>query len=295
MAPRTALYPFLVTLLAVAALSLMDVFMKTASLAVGAYSALLLRSWLGVALMLPIYMARGGRWPEAKVRRIHAIRGTVGTAMALAFFSALVLLPVAEAIALAFIAPIIALALAAILLKERIGRSAIMAAGLGLVGVGVIVSGRLGSDEATSESALGVALVLASAFLYAWNLVLQRQQALVAQPVEIGTAHNLIVGVLLLAGAPFFLTLPQEAEIWQTIIAATLLSVGGAVLLAWSFARAEAQALVPVEYSGFVWACLFGWLLLGEEIALTTLAGAALIVVACWIAAPRKAPEPVVA
>jgi len=294
MAPRTALYPFIITVLAVAGLSLMDVFMKSASIAVGAYSALLLRSWLAIALMLPVFLARGGRWPGPKARRIHAIRGVVGMAMALTFFSALVLLPVAEAIALSFIAPIIALALAALLLKERIGRSAILAAMLGLVGVGVIVGGRLGSEEATNESALGVGLVLVSAFLYAWNLVLQRQQALVAQPVEIGTAQNIVVGVLLLAGAPFFLSLPQGPEIWQTIAASALLSVCATMLLGWSYARAEAQVLVPVEYSGFVWSALFGWLLLQEDVAPTTFAGAALIVVACWIAAPRKSPEQVI-
>ncbi len=294
MAPRSVLYPFLVTLLAVAALSLMDVFMKTASLAVGAFSALLIRSWVSSGLMLPLYLARGGRWPGPAARRVHLIRGVVSTGMALTFFSALVHLPVAEAIALSFIAPIIALALAALLLKERIGRSAISAALLGLVGVGVIVSSRLGSDGMASDSTLGVGLILVSAFLYAWNLVLQRQQALLARPVEIGTAQNLIIGVLLLGGAPFFLNIPDDADTWQAILAGSLLSLTGAMLVGWAYARAEAQVLVPVEYSGFVWSALFGWLLLEETVSLTTVAGAALIVVACWIAAPRKAPEQIV-
>lgn len=295
MSARSALYPFLVTLLAVAGLSLMDVFMKTASIAVGAYSALLIRSWIGIALILPVFLARGGRWPGPQARRLHLIRGTVGAAMALTFFSALVLLPVAEAIALSFIAPILALAMAAALLKERISGPSKAAAMLGLVGVVVIVSGRLGSEGITSDGLLGISLVLISAFLYAWNLVLQRQQALIAKPIEIGTAQNLVMGCLLLLGAPFFLSPPQTGAVWQAIVIAALLSVAGAMLLAWAYARAEAQVLVPVEYSGFVWACLFGWLLLGEAVEPATLAGAALIVVACWIAAPRKPPEQIVA
>tara|TARA_E500000305_G_scaffold110265_1_gene117662 strand:- start:245 stop:1132 length:888 start_codon:yes stop_codon:yes gene_type:complete len=294
MESRSVLYPFLVTLLAVAALALMDVFMKTASLAVGAYSALLIRSWVSVALMLPLYLARGGRWPGRKARRVHLIRGVVSTGMALTFFSALVLLPVAEAIALSFIAPIIALALAALLLKERIGRSAISAALLGLVGVGVIISGRLNNEGMASDSMLGIGLILTSAFLYAWNLVLQRQQALLSKPVEIGTAQNLVIGVMLLAGIPFFLNLPHDAQAWQAIVISSVLSLSGAMLVGWSYARAEAQVLVPVEYSGFVWSALFGWLLLREEVSLTTIAGAVLIVAACWIAAPRKAPEQIV-
>jgi S-adenosylmethionine uptake transporter len=63
------------------------------------------------------------------------------------------------------------------------------------------------------------------------------------------------------------------------------------MILAWGYARAEAQVLVPLEYSGFLWAGLFGWLFFRERVSPPTLAGAALIVVACWIAAPRKRPE----
>ena len=70
-----------------------------------------------------------------------------------------------------------------------------------------------------------------------------------------------------------------------------VLSVAGAMTFAWAYARAETQALAPLEYSGFLWACLFGWLFFREPVTLTTFAGAALIVLSCWIAAPRKRPE----
>ena len=48
------------------------------------------------------------------------------------------------------------------------------------------------------------------------------------------------------------------------------------------------QVLVPIEYSAFVWAALFGWLFFSERVGLPTLAGAALIVIGCWITAPRR-------
>jgi S-adenosylmethionine uptake transporter len=66
---------------------------------------------------------------------------------------------------------------------------------------------------------------------------------------------------------------------------------GGAVLaaislmlLSWGYARAEAQALVPLEYTGFVWAALAGYLLFDEAVTASTIAGTALIVLGCWIA-----------
>jgi S-adenosylmethionine uptake transporter len=59
------------------------------------------------------------------------------------------------------------------------------------------------------------------------------------------------------------------------------------MLLNWGYARAEAQALVPLEYTGFGWAALAGWLRFGEPVTATTLAGTALIVLGCWIATRR--------
>jgi len=70
-----------------------------------------------------------------------------------------------------------------------------------------------------------------------------------------------------------------------------VLALVAGLLFAWSYARAEAQALVPLEYSGFLWAALFGWLFFAEPLRLPVLLGAALIVAACWIAAPKKRPE----
>lgn len=290
MPPPSMAYPFMVTLLAIALLSLMDVFMKGAAIAVGAYSALLVRSGISFSIVGPVWLLQKGQWPQRHVLKIHLTRSLVTTFMALTFFSALVHLPLAEAIALSFISPLIALALAALILKEKIERKAIIAAIMGLVGVSIIVGGRIGRQNMTDEAALGIGLVLVSALLYAWNLILQRQQALVAKPIEITTFGSAIVGLVLLLGSPFFFTLPQGGT-WTDIAIAAVLGVCGSLALAWSYARAEAQVLVPVEYSGFAWAALFGWLFFAESVSPATLAGAVLIILGCWIAAPRKHTE----
>ena len=61
----------------------------------------------------------------------------------------------------------------------------------------------------------------------------------------------------------------------------------GALALAWSYARAEAQTLVPLEYSGFAWASLFGFLFFSETVGLATVVGTALIIAGSWLAARR--------
>jgi drug/metabolite transporter (DMT)-like permease len=291
MSSEHRLMPIFVALLGVGFLSLMDAFMKEAALVVGAYSAAVLRSAMGAALVAPVWLARGGRWPSRAVLRIHIRRGLVTTFMALTFFYAITKLPLAETIAISFIAPVISLYLAALILGERIERKAIVAAVLGLIGTLVIVGGRIGGAEMSDDAALGLAAIVFSAVLYAYNLVLARQQAQLAGPLEIASFHSGMSALVLGLAAPFLLTLPEPA-ILGSIAAAAALTVCGAISLAWAYARAEAQVLVPMEYSGFLWAVLFGWLFFREAVTPATLAGTALIVGGCWIAA-RKRPEQV--
>lgn len=290
--PQTdqSLLPVLAAFIAIGLLSWMDAFMKAAALAVGAYSALLLRAPIGFAIAAPLWRATGGKWPGRPILRLHLVRGAVVVVMGFLFFFSLTLLPLAQAIAISFISPLIALFLASVLLGEKVGRAAIVGALLGLAGVGVILAGKLWG-EGIGGSALGIAAVLASAMLYAWNLVLQRQQALVAQPLEVATFQNAIAFLALIGFAPFFLQLP-DAGAWTDIGISALLSTTGAVVFTWGYARAETQRLAPIEYSGFLWAALFGWLFFAEAVTAATVAGAVLIVAGCWIATRGRPPEP---
>ncbi len=284
------LLPYVVTLVAVGLFSLMDALMKGASLVVGAYSALLVRNAIGLALIAPVWLATRKGWPTRAAMRIHLVRGVVAAAMAFTFFWGIARIPLAEGIALSFVAPLIALYLAALLLGEQIQPGAIWASVAGLAGVAVIAFGRAGTGGWSEDAAWGTGSVLVSSILYAWNLVLQRQQALAAAPIEVATFQTGTVGLVLLLFAPLAFTVPARAE-WPVIAGAAVLALGAVLLLAWSYARAEAQALVPLEYSGFLWAALFGWLFFAEALTWPVLLGVCLIVGACWIAAPKKPPE----
>ena len=61
---------------------------------------------------------------------------------------------------------------------------------------------------------------------------------------------------------------------WGLLTLAAALAIVSLSLLSFAYARAEAQALVPLEYSMFVWAALLGYLVFDETIGWTTLAGA---------------------
>jgi S-adenosylmethionine uptake transporter len=153
----------------------------------------------------------------------------------------------------------------------------------------IITGGQMGQAHYTNEVLLGTLSILVSTVGYAYNLILGRQQAQVASPIEIMFFQNMTLSVLFLLPAPWLaVMLPQS--LWLPIAGVTGLSLSGQYLMSWSYARAEAQYLIPTEYSAFIWAIALGWYFFGESVGWTTLAGAGLIIVGCLVAA-RSKPE----
>lgn len=289
MRPHHPVAPFAAACLGIALYSAMDAVMKGLVIAIGAYAALFWRLGVGVALTGGLYAASRPVLPALRVVRIHAARSVVVAIMALAFFWGIGRVPLAEAIALSFIAPLIALALAALFLGEQVGRRSITAGLLGIAGVIVILTGQTDSAQRPPDAGWGVAAILTSAIFYAINLVMARHQAQHAEPREIAFFQNLFVLTIFALGAPFLLIIPDIAH-WPAIIGAAALAVTSLLLLSWANARAEAQQLVNVEYTAFIWAAIMGWLFFDEALTLATLGGTALIVTGCWIAARRGRP-----
>jgi S-adenosylmethionine uptake transporter len=281
--------PVVVAIVGLACFGVMDGLMKAASIATGPYGAMFWRSLTGTALMTPLWWWRGSGWPGFRILRLHALRSAVAGVMAVMFFYGLVRTPMAEAMALSFIAPLIALYLAAVWLGETVSRRAVAGSVLALGGVGVIAAGKFGGHY-EAESVKGLIAILASAVLYAWNLILQRRQAQVAGPEDIAFFQSLFVCSLLAPGAWLLAPLPPTGA-WLWIVGAAVLGAASLMLLGWAYARAEAQVLVPMEYTAFIWAALVGWVAFGEALNWRTLGGVALIVAGCLLASRRGDPH----
>lgn len=294
---QDAALPFAAACLGIALFVCMDATMKGLAIALGAYSAMLFRQGIGAALAAGPYLLSRQAWPSRPAMRFHLMRGAVGASMATTWFYGLARMPMAEAIALSFIAPLIALYLASVLLGERIGRASIAASLLGLAGVAVLLAARLAHPEG-ERSTDGVIAIFVSAVLYAWNLILMRQQAQVASPAEVAFFQNSVAGAFLLVALPAVLLIAPETMVlprgdqWLMLALSAGLTVTSLFLLSWAYARAEAQILVPVEYTAFLWAAILGAIFYREALTATTLAGAVLIVAGCLLVARQK-PEPV--
>jgi S-adenosylmethionine uptake transporter len=285
---RLPLLPILATMFGLFLFSLMDGVMKAASLAIGAYAAMCWRGLAGSAIMLPLWLWRGQGWPAWSTLKVHMLRGAVASVMATLFFYGIVRLPLAEGIALSFIAPLIALYLAAILLGEKVRPSAIGGSVLALAGV-VVIAGAKFDGHSDPEAVKGLVATLVSAVLYAWNLVLQRQQALLAKPEEVAFFQALMQFCVLGLGAWWLAPFPT-GSVWWLLIASAALSATSLMLLSWAYARAEAQVLVPLEYTAFIWAAIVGWFAFAEPVTPSMLIGVSLIVAGCLHATRKAAP-----
>ena len=281
---------FTVACVAIAIFCGMDALMKGLGLALGAYSALLWRTAAGVLVTGAIWAERRAAWPSARLMRLHVARGVLVTAMAVLWFHGITLVPLAEAVAISFFAPLLALWLAGLLLGETVSARAVAGSVLGLGGVAAIVAGRLGAPHG-DRVVEGMAAVVVSAILYAGNLVVQRHQAQQASPHEIAFFQTGTVLICLLPFAPWQAAAPPR-ELWRPIIAAAGFASVSLLLLSWAYARAEAQVLVPSEYTGFLWLSLLGWWFFGEALTAATLVGAALVVAGCFLAIRSPAPVP---
>ena len=282
---------FAVALAAVASLSLMDAVMKGLVIAIGIFAVQVWRSSANLILSAFLYLPWRQPWPSRRMLWIHISRAVLVALMSFLFFWGIARVPLAQGIALTFIAPLIALLLAAVLLREQVGPRSLAGSAVAFAGVLIIVigqaTGRLGG-----QALVGSAAILGSALCYAGNIVMMRHQALAAKPLEINFFQSVVVAGIWAIAAGFGGLPPWPADHWLLIVVAAALSTTGSLLFAWAYARAQASYLAVTEYSAFIWASILGWLVFREPLSLETLAGAALIVGGCFLASRGRQAAP---
>ena len=209
----------------------------------------------------------------------HFYRGVIGTcAMVLSFWS-LALLPFPEATALGYAAPLMTVIFAAMFLGEEVRAFRLGMVVLGLVGVVVVLSPRLGEGAGGVQQSLGAMVALTAAACTAMAMIFVRKLAQEEQTSAIVFWFSLTSTLLGLATLPF----GWVATDWQTTL--TLVAIGllgglAQILLTSGYRFADASLIAPFEYTSMLLALGIGWYVFGEAPTLTMLAGAALVITA---------------
>ncbi|MFA5520549.1 MAG: DMT family transporter [Castellaniella sp.] len=214
---------------------------------------------LVLALVLP---ARGRGVLRSVCPRAQLVRGGVMLVATLSFFTTLHLLPQAEATAINFLAPLIMLALAPWVLGEAPRISRWIAAGVGFMGVLLIIRPGSGLDP------LGTAFGLLTACLFAGQYIATRRVAK-DDPLTTLIWSGAIGAVALTLLAPFLLpaALPGLHALspgqWLVLLSTGFWGAFGHLLQIQAYRIAPASMLAPFVYLQIIAAAALGWFLWG--------------------------------
>lgn len=200
---------------------------------------------------------------------VRAISGLIG--LALLFFT-VSLLPLAEATTLTFTTPLFATLLGALVLREPTGWHRWSAVGLGFAGVLVVVHPGAG-HFAPLGTALGLAYALMTAIVSIQLRRIGRTEHPLATVFWFGVLATPIAAI-----AAAFSFRPHPTEVWLMMIGIGLIGSLTQICLTTSLRLGPVSTVVPMDYSGLIWATLFGFALFGVLPNWTTWLGAPLII-----------------
>lgn len=229
------------------------------------------------ALSLPptlLWIALGPGLGAIRTRRprAHLWRAAVGLTAMFTAFSAIILLPLAEATTLNFAAPLFATILSIFILSERVGARRWAAILIGLVGILVVTR-----PDAMTLPPEGLAMGVAAALCVAFAQVTIRQISRTETAEAIVFWFSLSAVVVLGMAMPFVGS-AHTAHEW-TILALTGLFGGLAQLFVTASLKAAPVAITaPFDYTQLIWAVGLGWLLFGDVPAAATWIGAAIVI-----------------
>lgn len=215
--------------------------------------------------------------PKAGVRGLLAtrkltaqlFRGAVLIASSVCFFSALRVMPLAEATAINYVTPVLVTILAVVLLDERMTRIRVVFVIAGFLGMLLVLRPGTAMFQGSAVLALG------SAWFYAMFQITTRKLA--DEDWRPLLAYPALVGAIAMSALVPFVDWP-DALLWHEaamMVAGGLLGTTGHFLLQRAFQSTLASAITPFTYMHLVWSTLFGWIVfasLPDAIALVGMA-----------------------
>jgi drug/metabolite transporter (DMT)-like permease len=212
-----------------------------------------------VLLLVIILPSRGLGIFKSKNPKLQCLRAAAMLGSALSFFTSLSYLHQAEATALIFIAPLLMLSIAPLVLKEPIRKSRWIAAGVGLIGVLIVIRPSSGLPT------IGVVMGLITACLFTAQHLLSRMLAqdssftTVLWSGAIGTVSLTLCLPFVLPGAINTLLALSPLN-WTFLMLSGVAGGLGHLLQTQSYRFAPASLLAPFIYVQITFAATLGWL-----------------------------------
>jgi drug/metabolite transporter (DMT)-like permease len=199
------------------------------------------------------------------------VRAALGALSLIVTFAAFSLMPMADTTVLLFTSTLFVPVLGVIFLGESVGPYRWAAVAIGFIGVVIM------AHPSGQVYALGIAVALCAAFMHAILQIILRYLGRYERPETIA-CYFFIVGTFLCAlPLPFIAVRPTLAEV-PLLFGVGLSGAAAQWLLSVAFRNARAAIVSVFNYSGIVWATLFGWMIWQEWPLPAVMAGAAVVI-----------------
>lgn len=243
------------------------------------------RSAFAIPPLLLIYVFRGELMAMLYTKRPlgQLGRGMLSIGGMFSNFSSLTRLPLADATAINFASPLITVALAAVILKEKVRVFRWTAVGVGFIGVVVMLIPHLDvrhyAGAAGAAAAAGAAFGIFSAFCNAGTVIQTRRLTQSETTSSIVFYFSLATTCAGAVTLPFAWYTPTLPELFMLISLGVL---GGLahIFLTESYRHASASMIAPFDYTALLWALLLGYWMFGELPQPLVYAGAAIVAAA---------------
>jgi drug/metabolite transporter (DMT)-like permease len=202
----------------------------------------------------------------------HVTRSALGLTSMTFYMGSITLLPLAEATTLGFTTPIFATILAAIVLREKVGKHRIAAVVTGFIGVLVIVQPG-GNHIPASGAAVGLIAAVSVAITSLQIRDMGRTEGAATTVFWFSALSTIPMGLLL----PFFMT-PHDGYEWMLLAGIGTLGGIGQIGLTAALRLAPVSTVIGMDYISLLWSSLFGWLIWNYLPGPTTWIGAAIII-----------------
>lgn len=278
-----------------ATLSVGDAVVKSMAGAWPAVAVAALRFTIGAAgLSVLLWRSEGPRAFVPTHPWLQVARGVCLAVASVSFFSAIYLMPLAEAMAIGFLSPVLTQLLAGAVLRETVHRRVWIASAAAFSGVLIVLRPNL------AELGLAALLPLNAALFMALLMISNRASAgqgsaLSMQVFVAGVCAPILIVSAAAAKASGVAGFDFSWPSWDIVLRCAVVAVTASTAhwLAYiGAARAGAAAIAPAIYVQMQVAITLGWWWFGDRPDLATMAGAALIVgsgLYLWRAGAREA------
>ncbi|WP_073333961.1 DMT family transporter [Wenxinia saemankumensis] len=271
-APAAQAQGILLMCLGVAMLSVNDAIAKLLTSDYNPLQILFLRNVIALPFAMGIAAAIGGRAALGSRRPLaHVARGALWVGATMLFFTSLSRLGLAEATALIFAAPFFITLISALVLGEIVGWRRWLAVLAGFSGVLVIV--RPGGEAFQPVLLLPVAAAFTYALLMLSARWLDPRDSVWTLLVWL-TGTGALLGAILVP----LVWVPVRAADLPAFAGIAFFGVAGMTMITQAFRLAPAVVVAPLDYTGLLWATLFGWAIWRESPDELTWLGAAIII-----------------